>query len=95
MFSSKFIGWLKVAISIACVILILLGFLLGYVYNNYSNGACKDTPLSYGIEKLNDMNDDSFTCACTSLSGEINPFYFDKSGTFEGTFLDSQITIIP
>lgn len=92
---NNFTFWLKLSISLFCLILILIGFVFGYVYNNYKNGACSDRPLSYGIEKVNLLNNDSFTCACTSISGKTNPFYFDESGLYYGTFLESQIKIIP
>ncbi len=92
---NKFIGWLKLSISLFCMILILIGFGFGYIYNNHKNGACVERPLSYGIEKFNRANNDSFTCACTSMSGLTNPFYFNEDGVFRGTFLESQIKIIP
>lgn len=93
--TNKFTTWLKLSISLFCLILILIGFAFGYIYNNYKSGACTERPLSYGIEKLNDMNNASFTCACSPKSNEINPFYFDESGIYHGTFLDSQIELIP
>ncbi len=93
--SGGFMKLLKLSILIFCLILIVIGFGFGYIYNNNINGACVERPLSYGIEKINDLNDANFNCACTSNS-LTNPFYFNESGTFEGRFLDSQIlTIAP
>lgn len=92
---NKFIVWLKLAILLFCVILIIIGFSFGYIYNNYKNGACTERPLSYGIEKINEINNNNFTCACTTTSGITNPFYFNESGVFRGTFIDSYIEIIP
>lgn len=95
MTSNKFMIWLKLSISLFCIILIIIGFGFGYIYNNYKNEACIENPLSYGIEKFNDINDDDFTCACTTMSGLVNPFYFNEDGVFRGKFSDSQVTIIP
>jgi len=92
---SNFWNWVKFSILIFSLILILIGFSFGYIYNNSVSGACIDRPLSYGIEKINKMNDENFICSCTSNSGKINPFYFNESGVYYGTFLDSQVTIIP
>lgn len=95
--NEKLIISIKISILLFCLILLVIGFMFGYIYNNYKNEACAERPLSYGIEKMNDLNNASFTCACTSISNKmINPFYFNESGVFRGTFLDSQIiTIIP
>lgn len=95
MIKSNFIVWLKLSILLFSIILILIGFTMGYVYNNYKNGSCSERPLSYGIEKFNEINNDSFTCACSAISGTTNPFYFNENGVYRGTFLDSQIEILP
>lgn len=92
---NNFMSLLKLSILLFIIILIVIGFGFGYIYNNYSNGACVERPLAYGIEKINDLNNASFTCACTS-AGLTDPFYFNETGTYEGRFLDSQIlTIAP
>lgn len=93
--SNNFNNWLKLSIALSFIILIVIGFALGYIYNNYKNEACTERPLSYGIEKFNDINNDSFTCACSPKSYNTNPFYFDEHGVYHGTFLDSQIVILP
>lgn len=80
MIQNNFIKWLKLSIVLFCLILILIGFALGYIYNNYSNGACSERPLSYAIEKLNDMNNANFTCSCDSISGNIESFSFNEDG---------------
>lgn len=95
MTQNNFINWLKFVSTLFCLILIVIGFAFGYIYNNYNSGACIDRPLSYGIEKMNDINNENFICSCTTISGTTNPFYFNESGIYRGTFLDSQITIIP
>ena len=93
--SGGFMKLLKLSILIFCLILIVIGFGFGYIYNNNINGACVERSLNYGIEKINDLNDASFTCACTS-AGITDPFYFNETGIYEGRFLDSQIlTIAP
>lgn len=95
MILNRFVNWMKFAIVLFSLILILIGFSFGYIYNNYISGACIDRPLSYGIEKINEINNENFICSCTSYSGEMNPFYFNETGLFHGTFLESQIEIIP
>ncbi len=80
---NKFIKWLKVSILLLSVILILIGFAFGYIYNNYKSGACTERPLSYGVEKLNELNNDNFMCSCSSLSGKLEPFSFNEEGIVE------------
>jgi len=72
--------WLVVSIILFSTILVLIGFAFGYLYNNYSNGVCREDPLSYGIDKINNINDDEFICSCTSNSNLMNHFNFDKDG---------------
>ena len=48
--------------------MILIGFSFGYIYNNYSNQVCRETPFAYAIEKINDMNNDNFICLCLTGS---------------------------
>ncbi len=91
--SKDFMKLLKLSILIFCVILIVIGFGFGYIYNNYLNGACVEKPLNYGIEKIDDLNNASFTFACTS-GGITDSFYFNETGTYEGRFLDSKILTI-
>ncbi len=87
----NFINWLKFSILIFCLILILIGFLFGYIYYDDKNESCIGKPLFYGINKINEINNDEFTCSCTSMSGNINPFYFDESGIISETlFIESQ-----
>jgi hypothetical protein len=86
--------WLKSAIVIYCSILILIGFALGYIYNNYKNESCVERPLFYGIEMVDKLNNDSFTCSCSSLSKEVNPFHFNKDGIVADPFLDPVIDTI-
>lgn len=69
--------WLKIVISLVCLILISFGFLLGYLYNDTS---CTESPFTYGIEKLNERNNDNFTCLCSSYSGKLKPFSFNHNG---------------
>ena len=90
MFSSKFIRWLKFSILLFCIILILMGFAFGYIYNNYISDNCIGRPLSYGIEKLNDMNDAEFTCTCTGSSDSkfIEPFSFNKNGLIKNNIIN-------
>lgn len=72
--------WLKIIIILSVIILIGIGFLLGYFYDDKS---CIEDPLVYGIKRLNEANLDKFTCSCYSLSGNINPFSFDEFGTVQ------------
>ncbi|KKM14436.1 hypothetical protein LCGC14_1706150 [marine sediment metagenome] len=84
MTSDSFTTWLKVSITLFSVILILIGFLLGYLYNPSDGKVCTENPFTYGIEKINEVNNDEFICSCTSLSGKIDPFYFDENGVVKG-----------
>ncbi len=80
MTANKFIRWLKIVIVLFCLILIFIGFAFGYIYNNYKSGACTERPLSYAVERLNDMNNANFTCSCSAGSSNIEPFSFDEHG---------------
>jgi hypothetical protein len=89
----RFMKWLKISISIFCLILLVIGFGLGYFYNNYTSGACIDKPLSYGISKLNDMNNANFTCSCSSAG--IEPFSFTENGLVSDYMINPQIISYP
>ena len=88
---NKFIRLLKLSILLFCVILILIGFAFGYIYNNYKSGACIERPLSYGIEKLNDMNNADFICSCISSSTNLKPFSFNENGLIDGSTMGQLI----
>ena len=87
--------WLKIVILLFCITLIIIGFGFGYIYNNYKNGACIDRPLSYGVEQLNDINNENFTCSCTPKYGQVNPFYFNQDGIISVTNPDNLLIITP
>ena len=75
MIFNSFKSLLKISITLFCLILILIGFGFGYMYNDYKSGACTQRPLSYGLEKLNDMNNANFTCSCSTISkNNLKPF---------------------
>jgi hypothetical protein len=67
----------KVGFFIAVIILLIIGFSIGYFAKDKS---WEINPLVYGIKELNKLNNDEFTCNCYSNSGEISPFLFNKEG---------------
>ncbi len=68
---------IKIAFLLGSLILLTIGFSLGYIYVDKS---CDQNPFTYGLNELNRINDDEFTCTCISNSGKINPFSFDEEG---------------
>ena len=80
----SFKSLLKISITLFCLILIFIGFGFGYIYSNYKSEACVQRPLSYGLEKLNDMNNADFTCSCISTSTDLKPFSFNENGLISG-----------
>lgn len=89
--SNKFIRLLKLSILLFCVILIIIGFAFGYLYNSYKTDSCAERPISYGVQKLNEINNDSFTCACTPISGNYETLSFDENGVVKNNLL----TLVP
>ena len=66
---------IKICFLICSLILLTIGFLLGYLY---VDRGCMENPLGFGVEKMNDINGDNFMCSCTS---QLNPglaFYFNE-----------------
>lgn len=68
-------SWIKVIVVVCALILIVLGFAIGY-YSSKTN-QCKSNPLTYAIEKLEKRNNANFSCSCVSLDKDLKPFYFD------------------
>ncbi len=81
--------WLKIACVLIALIILLVGFLAGYFYGDKS---CIEDPFIYGINKLNEMNNDEFICSCSSFSGIIDPFTFNKDGVIQEEKFNSEIS---
>ena len=73
----------KIALFLGAMILLVVGFSLGYLSVDKS---CNNNPLIYGISELNKFNNDQFTCTCISNSGKINPFSFNEEGIIKNNF---------
>ncbi len=69
--------WLKVCIAIGILILVTVGFVLGYLYSDHG---CMENPLVYGMKQMNEANDDKFICSCNSKINHGDNFYFDEYG---------------
>lgn len=74
----KFTTWIKIAITIFCLIMLTIGFAMGYIYSNNQNKECIEKPFSYGIDKLNRMNHAEFTCSCMAVG--MQSFSFNDEG---------------
>lgn len=58
-----------------------LGGLIVMLYFGFSNGyECLQQPLTYGVEKLNELNDVSLLCSCNAQEGGYNALLFDSNG---------------
>jgi len=76
--------WFRIVLIIGSLLLLILGYIIG---NLSLDKSCNNNPLAYGIEVLNDLNDDNFSCTCYS-SGSVNSFRFDSSGILEDKKID-------
>ncbi len=74
---------IKISLILGALIFLGFGFLLG---NSYVDKSCSNNPLVYGITRLNEFNQDKFTCTCNSNSGKINPFLFTEDGVIKNIF---------
>ena len=61
--------WLKIAIIIAILLLLCVGFTMGYLWGDKS---CIENPLLYGIKELNKDNNENYICSCYSYLGTKN-----------------------
>jgi hypothetical protein len=73
-FGKESYKWIKIVLIIFGIILFISGMLVGYILMD--NG-CSSHPFSYGINKVNKVNNAEFFCTCSS--GETT-FTFDKNG---------------
>lgn len=80
----KALGWLKFAILLFCTILILIGFMMGYIINS----SCNNNPFQEGIKKLNEVTDSEFKCYCKSNNVSIHDISFDKDGVINEIYLE-------
>jgi len=77
--------WMKVAMIISALILLVSGFAFGYFYNYQSSNFCVSNPFIYGVKEMNELNDVEFLCTCKDGKG-LN-FYFDKDEIGSGNYL--------
>jgi len=73
-------NWIKIIYTISALILLLSGFVIGYIY---SSKDYDKEPLIYGIKKINSMNKADFICSCISNNPRTITFLFDKEGIRE------------
>lgn len=74
---------IKFIYFISILILLLTGFVFGYLYYVNFGESCILDPFIYGIEKINKMNNDEFYCSCYAVSGTRESFSFDKDGLIQ------------
>ncbi len=69
--------WFKITMAISVLLLIAVGFAIGYLY---TDKGCMENPLIYGIEKMNEANEDNdFACSCYSRKNSADTFSFDRN----------------
>lgn len=75
---------LKILIIFTLILVIsislIFGFLIGYILTDKS---CQENPFSYGLKKINSINNVNLTCFCFSTKGEVNPLLFNEKGFIE------------
>ena len=67
---------MNIAIAVSILTCITIGFAIGYLMKD---DGCSVNPLVYGIEQINELNEDYFTCSCESSKVEES-FYFNQEG---------------
>ncbi len=69
-------------LPVIAIVLSLIFLTLGFAIGNFTakDKECTTNPLIYSVNKLNAMNDDSFTCSCTSNTHD--KFWFDEKGIY-------------
>ena len=77
---------IRVIYIVSALILLTVGFAMGYVYHTYQSEPCIQDPLTYGVNLLNDMNDDEYVCTCSAY-GNHEPLVIDKNGPVKNTNL--------
>lgn len=70
---------IKFILLIIALILFTSGILIGLTINK----DCSSNPLTYGIKKVEKLNDANFSCACYSTDKALNIFYFDDKGIYQ------------
>lgn len=70
----------KTYIIIAIILSISIVFLIGFVVGKLSaNGReCELNPLTYGLGKFNEVNEEEYICNCYAMSGSGKNFNFDS-----------------
>ena len=73
----------KIILSVIAVsiMLILVGGIIGYYISNKSR--YEVSPLIYGIDKLEKLNNVNFSCGCYATDYPLKPFYFDDGGIYD------------
>lgn len=66
---------------IAAIILIIVGFIIGYFV--FKTEKCELNPLSYGIEKIEKINNLQILCTCSADDSRFKPFYFDDLSIYD------------
>ena len=78
--------WMKVIYITCALLLIVIGFTLGYIYNYKANNSCTNNPFTYGVKEMNKLNDAYFLCTCNG--GEGLSFNFDEDEMNSGSYFD-------
>ncbi len=69
--------WIMICFIIGSILLILIGFAIGYIYTNKQG--CIENPFGFGIRKLNKIYGGDFICTCHTHQGS-QPLFFNEHG---------------
>jgi len=75
--------WIKIVFIVSSIMLITVGFALGYLYGNRYYD---ENPLIQGIKTINAKTVADFACSCVSLNNKKITFSFSKNGVREAYF---------
>ena len=74
---------LKVIYITIALVLLVSGFIVGYIYSNYGK---TDNTLTSAIGRVNNLNGAYFTCSCVSNKKAMVTFTFTEDGIGDAFF---------
>jgi len=73
--NSQTIKWLKISFFVYFLVIMTMGFLLGYIYKSKQDNT---SPLISDLKMINDINNADFTCSCISTNPNMITFLLMK-----------------
>jgi len=81
--------WFYVALASAILLLLVSGFAFGYSYAIIKDNTCQFNPFLYGINKINELNDEDFNCKCVGVDGKRIFSFNSKEIKSENSYMNN------